>query len=283
MVIAIPRICFMMESKQNYDYSSFEPEIKHLDSLQAIAKAEQDSIHPKWSLKSIPELADTIELKLFPFNPNQLPDSSWQKLGLKLWQIKTIKNYESKGGTFKTKEDVRKMNSIPDSQYVLLEPYILIPETEMKPVWKKKEWEPGESRFKKKNVIVELNTTDSLALLELKGIGPWFAFKILNYRKRLGGFMSKEQLYEIKGIDSVLFEKISPQIMIDIFEVNKINVNTAKMEELKSHPYIGWDLSRMIINYRIQHGSYNSLFEIKNLPLVDDELYSKLAPYLTVK
>src|SRR5437660_80245 len=40
--------------------------------------------------------------------------------------------------------------------------------------------------------VIELNTADSAKLTELKGIGPSFARRIVNYRNRLGGFIRKE-------------------------------------------------------------------------------------------
>jgi len=63
----------------------------------------------------------------FPFNPNNLPIEEWQKLGLTEKQIKSIKNYESKGGKFYKKEDFKKMYSISENEYTILEPYIVIP------------------------------------------------------------------------------------------------------------------------------------------------------------
>src|SRR3569833_3197280 len=51
------------------------------------------------------------------------------------------------------------------------------------------------------NVVIELNSADSAKLTELKGIGPSFARRIINYRNRLGGFINKEQLKEVYGMD----------------------------------------------------------------------------------
>ncbi len=50
-----------------------------------------------------------------------------EKLGLTDKQISTIKNYEAAGGKFKRKEDLKKIYSISDIEYKILEPYINIP------------------------------------------------------------------------------------------------------------------------------------------------------------
>ena len=53
-------------------------------------------------------------------------DEDYKKLGLSEKQINTINNYKNKGGTFKTKEDFKKMYVISDEEYKRLEPYIVI-------------------------------------------------------------------------------------------------------------------------------------------------------------
>jgi competence protein ComEA len=50
--------------------------------------------------------------------------------------------------------------------------------------------------------IVDLNTADTVQLTQLYGIGATFARRIVSYRARLGGFVNKEQLKEVFGIDS---------------------------------------------------------------------------------
>ena len=64
------------------------------------------------------------KLKPFPFDPNGLPAELWKKIGLTDKQIKSIKNYESKSGRFRRKEDLKKMYAISDVEYQVLEPYI---------------------------------------------------------------------------------------------------------------------------------------------------------------
>src|SRR5579859_1381616 len=65
--------------------------------------------------------------ELFQFNPNNLPEEDWKRLGFSDRQIRVIKNYESKGGKFRSKDDVKKMYSISEKEYERIEPYIIIP------------------------------------------------------------------------------------------------------------------------------------------------------------
>ena len=49
--------------------------------------------------------------------------------------------------------------------------------------------------------MIELNSADSARLTELKCIGASLARRIVNYRNRLGGFINKDQLKEVYGMD----------------------------------------------------------------------------------
>jgi competence ComEA-like helix-hairpin-helix protein len=64
--------------------------------------------------------------------------------------------------------------------------------------------------------------------------------------------------------------------------VHSININTATMEALKAHPYVRYALANAIFQYRSQHGNYAAITDIKKIVLVTEELFVKLAPYLTV-
>src|ERR1035437_2513935 len=110
--------------KEKIDFSKFEKEISQFEAQQKrtgdSAEVENNYFHSG----NTPEL-DNAER--FYFNPNNLPEQDWKRLGLSDKQIHTIKNYESKGGTFRTKEDVKKMYCITPQLYASLDPYIQIP------------------------------------------------------------------------------------------------------------------------------------------------------------
>jgi competence protein ComEA len=216
-------------------------------------------------------------LELFPFNPNHLPESEWEKLGLSEKQIKIIKNYESKGGKFNKKEDLKKIYGIQPSLYNKLEPYIVIPRIHQdKPETSNKIEYPTIS-------LMELNSADSVSLLKLKGIGPSYAGRIMKYRDLLGGFERSDQLLEVYGMTEELYELIVPHIYLEQKEIKKININKCDKKDLSKHPYISWNVANSLINYREKHGLYNSVEDIKKSDLVNDELYLKLASYLTVE
>ncbi|MFI5163932.1 MAG: helix-hairpin-helix domain-containing protein, partial [Bacteroidia bacterium] len=271
-------------SKDKIDFSKFEKEISSFQDEQKKMNDSSDNAQINYFTSS--NSPDTDSVERFDFNPNNLPDEDWKRLGLSEKQIKVIKNYESKGGKFRGKEDVKKMYCIRPNLYASLEPYIQIPKenrSEAKiPIAIGTKPEKTQT-FKKEIVLIELNSADTTELKKIKGIGSVFAKRIVKFRDLLGGFVKKEQLMEVYGFDQEKFDLVSPQTMLDSSSVKKININTVSFEALKQHPYIKYNIANLIINYRKQHGNYRSVTDIKHLNLVDEKLYSKIAPYLTVQ
>jgi competence protein ComEA len=270
------------------DFTKFEKEI---DVFNEASKRISDSIKQEKESKYKSSYTTTnIEqhkAEYFNFNPNNLPDADWKRLGLSEKQIKTIKNYESKGGKFKRKEDVKKMYCIKEEQYNLLEPFILIPEPVSAFSAENKtknnlQISKAELSAKPLPIVIELNSADSLTLLKVKGIGPFYAKNIIKYRVSLGGFVAKEQLMELWKFDSIKFEAVKNLVIVDAVNIKKININMCTAAELK-HPYLTWNIANAIVNYRAKHGKYRNLDDIKKTDLVNDETYRKIAPYLVIE
>ena len=271
------------------DFTKFEKEIEQFnasvklinDSLKNESQHKYTHLNEESREAKRPDNTVNKQPEHFTFNPNNLSDTDWQRLGLAEKQIQTIKNYESKGGKFRYKEDVKKMYCISEKQYLSLEPYIQIP------IEKKifKEFETTKSSDKNPKTsftIVELNSADSTQLTHIKGIGSFYAKTIIKYRNSLGGFVAKVQLMEMWKFDFDKFEEIEKYIILDVSQVKKININTCTAAELK-HPYISWNAANGIFNYRTNHGKYKTLEEIKKTDLVDDETYRKIASYLILE
>jgi competence protein ComEA len=268
-------------SSKPIDFTKFEQDVKEFKSeLQASA----DSVKPVSEKNNAPIVAKKLVLakaERFNFNPNNLPENDWKRLGLSAKQIHSIKNYESKGGKFRTKQDVKKMYAIPLEQYQSLEPFIQIPSDE----------KPNAIFVSEKSVVstkkptialIELNAADSAQLTSLKGIGPFFAKTIIKYRNSLGGFVAKEQLLEVWKFDQEKLDEIEKFVVVDASKIKKVNINTCEAADLKSG-YIKWNLANAIVNYRKSHGKYLSLEDIKKTDLVDDETYRKIVPYLVIE
>ena len=217
---------------------------------------------------------DLKEVQLFRFNPNGLSIDDWIKLGLTKKQAASIKKYEARGGKFYKKEDLKKMFVISAKQYIILEPYIDIPFSSLK---KSADIKPKEVLIK--DIQIDINAADSINVQLIKGIGPVFASRIIRYRDRLGGFVQKDQLKEIYGIDSLKFHEISRQINIDTSNVRFIDINRINIEEFSRFPYLSYRQKKVLLAYRKQHGVYQNLEQLQKAALLDDNILRKIAPY----
>lgn len=217
----------------------------------------------------------SLRFEPFEFDPNEVDVDGWQKLGLSLKQAQSVLKYVSKGGKFFSKEDVQKMYTITPEVYARMEPYIKIKHNPVS------SFKPYERQAPKPLPVVDINTADTLALLEIRGVGPAFARRIAKYRDRLGGFYRLEQLLEVYGLDSTKYEAIKSQLKLEGVGLRRININEAGFEDLKNHPYLTYKQANAILQYRRQHGNYASFAELKKVLLLPAETVDKLAPYLS--
>jgi comEA protein len=68
----------------------------------------------------------------------------------------------------------------------------------------------------------------------------------------------------------------------DTFQVKKININTADTGELIKLPGIGPKLAEEIIKYRLEHGAFKRVSDIKNVPGIGTKRYQKIKDLITV-
>jgi competence protein ComEA len=224
--------------------------------------------------------------RLFPFDPNSIDEAGWQELGLRAKTIQTILHYRSKGGRFRKPEDLAKIWGLFQNEYERLRPYIQIAAANTTVAYPKNEFAanvPGNfsTPTTKTATIVEINAADTTALIALPFIGSKLAARILNYRDKLGGFVSVDQVGETWGLPDSTFQKIKNRLRCDVGQIKKIDLNTADANALR-HPLIRWNIAKVLIEYRNQHGPYASLNDLLLTGVVDETLLAKIRPYLTV-
>jgi len=221
--------------------------------------------------------------QLFDFDPNTLSAGGWKKLGIREKTISTIQNYLKKGGHFSEAEDLKKIYGVRPDDYVRLKPYIRITSTRAEsPGDKQSESRKETFTTKPRLVVVDINTADTAAFIALPGIGSKLASRIVNFRDKLGGFYSADQIAETYGLPDSVFLKIKPFLKVEASIVRKFNINTATKEEMKSHPYLKWNLANAIVEYRNQHGAFSSLEDLKKISLITTDIFDKVKFYLAL-
>jgi competence ComEA-like helix-hairpin-helix protein len=225
------------------------------------------------------------EGELFYFDPNTLSAGKWKKLGLRDKTITTIQNYLTRGGHFYKPEDFQKIYGLRKDEYERLAPYIRIEAASVKsaaatgtPEAENKN-QAGKS-FASRYSVIDINRADTSAFISLPGIGSRLAARIVNFRDKLGGFYSIDQVGETYGLPDSVFQKIKQCLKLENISVKKININTATVDELKAHPYIKFSIANPIVAYRNQHGLFSKVEDIKKVMVVTEEVFRKIEPYL---
>lgn len=219
--------------------------------------------------------------ELFYFDPNTATTADWQRLGLRDKTIATIQNYLSKGGRFYKPEDIGKIWGLHPDEVQRLIPYVQITPKENN--YPKKDYET-KTFDKPKNTIsvIDINNADTTTLIALPGIGSKLAQRIINFRDKLGGFYKAEQVGETFGLPDSTFQKIKPRLTINHLTIKQFNINTASVDEMKTHPYIRYNIANAIVQYRTQHGNFSSVTDLKKIMVITDDVYNKVAPYLSL-
>ncbi len=261
-------------------YSKFYP-IKTLSDLEVYKLKSISSITTATTTDS-----NTYKFKdekktfsLFNFDPNTISIEGWQSLGVKEKTAIGIRKYISKGGKFKSSDDIKKIWGISPGKAQELIPFakINLPKQEQT-LFVKQDYKKQD--YKKSIRTIDVNNADSAAFESLPGIGPKLSQRIINFRERLGGFYKVEQISETFGLPDSTFQKIKSFLIISQHALKKININTATLDELKAHPYIRYHIANAIINYRTQHGDFKTVTDIKKIVLITEDVFEKVNPYL---
>lgn len=280
---------------KEFDISPFQKEVSaFIASIDKIDSAE-DIKPQKFSDNYLEDKgADLTSFISSPFNfdPNDLSEQQWINMGIGAKIARNILRYREKGGTFRDKEGLSRIYGMNDSVFAILEPYIRIKEIEKVPSSyyfndndKKNYTKPGNNftKYKPDTLIIELNSTDSASLLACHGIGPSFAGRIIKYRELMGGFTNVEQIMEIRGMDTIRFNQFREQVTADPLLVRKIDLNAVTFKELLRHPYFEYYLVKAVFNFKDEIKAYDSVGQLRKIPVMYEELYEKIAPYLEVK
>jgi competence ComEA-like helix-hairpin-helix protein len=243
-------------------------------SEKAADSAEEISLLP-----SVATVEGTIPHSLFSFDPNTLPPEGWKKLGLSDRTIRTIFNYRSKGGRFRSPEDIRKIWGIPKELAEQLVPYAHITDNAANTFnyTKKEDKTPA-----KHPVIIDINTASTEEWQALPGINSYMADRIVKYRERIGGFAGLDQVKKTYGINDSVFTLIIPYLKTDPLTTPKIDLNNASFYDLKNKANIPEPLARAILVYRQQYGPFASVSGLKKIVFINDSIYQRISPNLKV-
>lgn len=209
---------------------------EHLERQSRLAREGDPVVVERRSTQSpearaIYERAPGRRVESFRFNPNTVSLEELCRLGFSEKQAQSILNYREKGGRFRRKADFAKSYVVADSVFERLEPFIVIPKT-------------------------DINKADSAAFDELPGIGGWFAHRMVEYREQLRGYSCPEQLMEIYRFDQERFDGLKD--LISCSPADPYPFWTGSLDDIRNHPHIrNWQTARDIAFYRDHNSTEN--------------------------
>ena len=269
---------FFFKDKE-YDYTKFDQEVNQF--LASLNPIEEDE-HLNRLDKYIIARYDTLDL--FMFNPNNTSSEQWKKLGMTEKQISTITNYTSKGGTFRVKDDFRKIYGIRTKQFQILKPYINLPNSSSNSYNNSNNYNNKPDNNFTPDSLFEFNpNTASEAQWKMLGMSDKQTATIKNYLSKGGKFYKKEDLSKIYGVSQEQYNTLEPYIIIDNKKNNSepekklsIELNSATKEELTQISGIGDIYAERIIKYRDMLGGYETKEQLKEVDGLEEETYEKI-------
>ncbi|MDQ0065511.1 helix-hairpin-helix domain-containing protein [Chryseobacterium lathyri] len=231
--------CFIISSE---NYSKLEPylllPVKTPDSFR----------------KSGNQYAIKSNIQYHSFDPNTLDLDGWKGLGFSEKQANTIINYRDRNlrGSFKSLEDIKKCFVISPEKFQELSPYIKL-NTNRNLIQKQ------ETDFSK----VDLNMITFKQLLEF-GLDEKSAGSMIGFRKKLRGFVNKQQILDTYNIDKNLVQKLISIAPLDVSNVPKYTLTEAPEEWLKDHPYFKYSADKIIF-YRTTYTDDKKILKLLKL------------------
>lgn len=195
---------------------------------------------------------EKTKVQYHPFDPNSMNIDGWKELGFSDKQANTIVNYRDRNlhGSFKNLEDIQKCFVISAEKFQELRPYI-----KLNPVEVKQE----KTDFSK----TDLNTITFKQLIEF-GLDEKSAGSIIGLRKKLRGFVNKQQILTTYNIDKDLVQKLISIAPLDASTVPKYSLTEAPEEWLKDHPYFKYSADKIIF-YRTTYPDDKKIWKFLKL------------------
>lgn len=219
--------------------------------------------------------------KIYPFNPNYITDFKGYTLGMTNEEIDRLLAFRKQKKWVNSTVEFQEVTKISDSLLAIISPYFKFPE------WINNPKPPYSVSFKNSNQPKtfeqkqDLNTASAVQLQKVNGIGEAYSKRIVAYRDKYGGFISDVQLQDIYGLSPEVIEKITEQFTVKTpKQVEKINLNSATLEELVTIQYIDYEVAHHIIEQRTLREGYHSLDELLKVKSFPSKKFEIIKLYL---
>jgi len=226
--------------------------------------------------------------KIYPFNPNFLTDHKAYAIGLSVAEYDRLQAFRKKDKFANSAKEFQQVTGISDSLLHQIQPFFKFPDW----VLNKKEnlsndYKSGTFETQTKTNVsskipkTDLNTATKEQLMEVYGIGDKLSDRIIEYRAKLQGFSSDSQLLEVWNLEKEVAEKVLQRFTtLSKPNISKININTAEFKVVMKLPYMDYELTKKIFNYKNAAGKITSMDVIKKIEGFPVEKFDRICLYL---
>lgn len=268
LVIILLQLSWVSYDPLAVDSFDIEPEIylkfqKEVDSLVA-------------------EQRKSNSTKIHPFNPNYITDYKGYTLGMSSEEINRLHAYRAQNKWVNSTKEFQQVSKVSDSLLKSISPYFKFPD------WitsSTKKFTPNaHSSTKSFEQKIDLNKATAKQLQKVQGIGAFYSEQIIRLRDSFeGGFISDIQLQGVRGLTPEVIEKILKEFTVKTPRViEKIDLNSATIEQLVGIEYIDYELAYEIIELRMLRDGYNAIEELTKVKGFPTEKLEIIKLYLSL-
>lgn len=212
----------------------------------------------------------SVKPTIYPFNPNFITDFKGYKLGMSVAEIDRLLAYRKQNKFVNSAAEFQAVTQVSDSLLNAISPYFKFPDW----VKNKKHYatstpKPTFSKVEKISII-DINQATKEDLMKVYGIGDKISDRILEYKNKLGAFVSMDQLNDVWGLSPEVIAKLYQNFDVkSTYGIQKININNASIKELSSFPFFKYSLAKEIVVFRSMNGDIKTedLSKIKGFPV----------------
>jgi len=225
-------------------------------------------------IDSLALLKRVNKYEIHPYNPNFITDYKGYVLGMSVKEIDRLHSFRKLNKYVNSAEEFQEITQISDS---------LLKTMSVK--FKFLDWVTKNNLAQKYSSSYQkyLNKAEAKDIHKATNLEYKLAYRIVNFRKKLDGFFSFDQLNDVYDLSEDDIKKVKQKFVLKtIPNIKKININLASASELAELVYINEYMAANIIDERVLREGYKSLDELKYVAHFPIEKLDRIKRYLTI-
>jgi len=250
-----------------YFFADFtNDEFKDLDQ-QKIAAFQKE-------IDSLAFIKKASKYEIRTYNPNFITDYKGYVLGMSVAEIDRLHNFRKLNKYVNSVKEFQKITQVSDSLLLVMSPKFKFPD-----------WVTKKNMSSKYSVSYQkdLNRAEAKDIYKATKLEYKLAYRVVNFRKKLNGFLSFDQLNDVYDLTEEDIKKVKQKFVLKtIPNIKKININLASASELAELIYINEYMAVNIVDERVLREGYKNLDELKYVAHFPIEKLDRIKLYLTI-